>query len=395
MTQATFNRVLRPLALASLAAALLCAASAKAEERPIVIGGSVSITGALAVDAAYHLHGIQQGIEDANAQGGWLGRKIELKYYDDKSDAGTAVRLYTKLITEDNVDLLIGPYSSGITQAVAPLINKYEKAMIEPEASVPDIYVPGNLWNIQGIAPSLGYLEGVLPLAKSHGAKTVAVLALKSAFSLACDKARLEQVKALDMALVYDTTYALPQPDFSSLALAIKNAQPDVVVVCSYYPDAVGIAQALQRAGYAPKFFAEAIGPAEDEFTKALGPIANRIISNTSWWASLKTANNAAFIAHYKATFHQDPDYHAASGYGAIQALGAALNAVKAIDQAKLHDWLLHNEVQTVQGTFANDPNGAAKKFNQFLFQIQDGTRKLIWPLADAEAPAQIPYTGQ
>jgi len=395
MTQATFNRVLRPLALASLSAALLCAASAKAEEPPIVIGASVSITGALAVDAAYHLHGLQQGLEDANAQGGWLGRKIELKYYDDKSEAGTAVRLYTKLITEDNVDLLIGPYSSGITQAVAPLINKYEKVMIEPEASVPDIYVAGNLWNIQGIAPSFGYLEGVLPLAKSRGAKTVAVLALKSAFSLACDKARLDQVKALDMSLVYDSTYALPQPDFSSLALAIKNAQPDVVVVCSYYPDAVGIAQALQRAGFAPKFLAEAIGPAEDEFTKALGPLANRIISNTSWWASLKTAGNSAFIAHYKATFHQDPDYHAASGYAAIQVLGAALNAVKAIDQAKLHDWLLHNEVQTVQGTFASDPNGAAKKFSQFLFQIQDGTRKLIWPAADAEAPEQVPYTGQ
>lgn len=60
-----------------------------------------------------------------------------------------------------------------------------------------------------------------------------------------------------------------------------------------------------------------------------------------------------------------------------------------------MHDWLLHNEVQTVQGTFASDPNGAAKKFNQFLFQIQDGTRKLIWPAADAEAPAQVPYTGQ
>ena len=82
------------------------------------------------------------------------------------------MRLYTKLITEDNVDLLIGPYSSGITQAVAPLVNKYEKVMIEPEASLPDIYVAGNMWNIQGIASSLGYLEGVLPLAKD-GAKTV------------------------------------------------------------------------------------------------------------------------------------------------------------------------------------------------------------------------------
>ena len=395
MRQATFTRALRPLAPALLAAVLLCAGAAKAEEPPIVIGASVSITGALAVDAAYHLHGLQQGLQDANARGGWLGRKIELKYYDDKSEAGTAVRLYTKLITEDKVDLLIGPYSSGITQAVAPLINKYEKVMIEPEASVPDIYVAGNLWNIQGIAPSPGYLEGVMPLAKSHGAKTAAVVALKSAYSLACEKARLDQAKESGVPVVYESTYALPQPDFSSLALAIKNAQPDIVIVCSYYPDAVGITQALQRAGFAPKFLAEAVGPAEDEFTKALGPLANRVISNSSWWASLKTPGNGEFVAHYQATFHQAPDYHAASGYAAIEVLGAAVNSVKAIDQAKLRDWLLHNEVRTVQGTFAADPNGGMKKFDQYLFQIQDGTRKLIWPAADAEAPAQIPYTGQ
>jgi branched-chain amino acid transport system substrate-binding protein len=385
----------RGLALASFAAGGLGAGVARADPPPIVIGASVSVTGTLAVDAAYHLHGIQKGIADANAKGGWLGRKIELKYYDDKSEAGTAVRLYTKLITEDNVDLLLGPYSSGITQAVAPLINKYQKVMIEPEASLPDIYVEGNKWNFQGIASSHGYLEGVLPMAKTHGAKTVAVLSLKSAYSLACGEARLAQAKELGVAVVYQSTYALPQPDFSSLALATKNAQPDVVIVCSYYPDAVGIAQALQRVGFAPQFLAETIGPAEDEFAKAVGPLANRMMSNSSWWASLKTPGNAEFVPQYQAEFHENPDYHAAAGYAAIQVLGAAVDGIKSTDQEKLRDWLLHNKVQTIQGVFASDANGAATEFSQYVFQIQDGNRKLIWPLAVGEAPALIPYTGQ
>src|SRR5208337_2521760 len=110
-------------------------------------------------------------------------------------------------------------------------------------------------------SPATGYLEGMLPLVKSEGAHNVAILQLQLAFTLACGKARLEQAKALGLPVVYTTTYALPQPDFSSIALAIKNANPDAVILCSYYPDAVGIAQALHRIGYAPKFLSETIGP--------------------------------------------------------------------------------------------------------------------------------------
>ncbi|HZB90488.1 MAG TPA: amino acid ABC transporter substrate-binding protein [Stellaceae bacterium] len=377
-----------------LVAALLAAPAASAADGPIVIGASASETGALAVDAAYHLHGLELGVAEANAHGGWLGRKIELKYYDDKSEPGTAVRLYTRLITEDKVDLIIGPYSSGVTQAVAPLANKYQRLMIDPGASLPDIFVEGNLWNIQGIATSTGYLEGILALAKEHGAHNVAVLALQSAYSLACGKARQEQAQKLGMPVVYNTTYALPQPDFSSIALAVKSANPDVVVACSYYPDSVGLAQALQREGFAPKFLGETIGPAEGQFTSAVGPIANRIMSNTTWWPSLKTPGNAEFLAAYRAKYHEDPDYHAAATYSAIEMLGAAVTATKSLDQAKLRDWLMQHSVETVQGTFKAGPFGIGTQFKQYMFQIQNGERKLIWPAALAEAQPQIPYTG-
>jgi branched-chain amino acid transport system substrate-binding protein len=378
-----------------IAVAFLFASTAAHAAKPIVVGASISETGPLAVDAAYHLKGIQVGVADANAHGGWLGRKLELKYYDDQSNPGTGVRLYTRLITEDKVDLLIGPYSSGISQAVAPLVNKYQFATPMPGASLPAIFQAPNKWAFQLLPPSTGYLDGILPLTKSMGAHKVAILQAQLSFDLACGQARLEQAKALGMDVVYDTTYAMPPPDFSSIALAIKSAHPDVVVMCSYYPDAVGLAQALHRIGYAPRFLSQTIGPAEKQFGSALGPIADRIISNTSWWPSLKTHGNAEFIARYKAMFHEEPDYHAAGTYAALQVLGAAVKATKSLDQTKIRNWLATHEVQTVQGTFKVDANGLSEKFGQYMFQIQGEKRVLIWPTAYAQGKVQVPYTGQ
>jgi branched-chain amino acid transport system substrate-binding protein len=385
------------LSVATVAAIMMLSSAPsqiRAADQPIRIGATASETGALAVDATYHLRGEQLAVDDVNARDGWLGRRVELKYYDDKSEAGTAVRLYTRLVTQDKVDFLIGPYSSGITQAVVPLINKYQMATIEPGASLPEIYTPGNEWNFQGIPPSTGYLEGLLPLAKAHGAKTVAILALKSAYSLACSAARVAQAKSLNMPVVYQTTYSLPQPDFSSIALAVKNADPDVVIACSYYPDSVGLAQGLDRVGFAPKFLAETIGPAEAEFSKTLGPLANRIISNTSWWLTLSTPDNNGFIARYRVKFGQDPDYHSAAAYSAVEALGAAVTATKSLDQTKIRDWLLHNQVPTVQGNFKVDANGLNVGLRQYMIQIQKEAPKLIWPADAAQTYPLVPYTG-
>jgi branched-chain amino acid transport system substrate-binding protein len=388
-------RALLAAALAVPLAGVILAPGAAVAAPPIVIGTTISETGPLAVDAAYQIKGLQLAVEDANAAGGWLSRKIELKYYDDKSNTGTAVRLFERLITDDKVNLLVGPYSSLIGVAVAPLINKYKMATVEPGSSVPDIYVPGNEWNFQGAAPSTLYLTPLLPEAQRMGAKTVALLGLQSAFTLACFKARLAQAHQLGMKVVYQTTYALPQPDFSSLALAVKNANPDVVLACSYYPDAVGIARALHQQGFDPKFLGETVGPVEAAFTKALGALANRIVANTGWWHNFKTPGNAGFISRYKAKFNAEPDYHAAAGYAAIQVVGAAVQATHSLDQAKIRDWLLHNTVPTVQGDFKVNANGLSLGFVQYLVQIQSGALKLVWPPQLAEADLRTPYTGE
>jgi branched-chain amino acid transport system substrate-binding protein len=392
----------RPLRLRTLLAGmlatslvgLLVAPSAAVAAPPIVIGTTISETGPLAVDGSYQIKGIELAVADANAAGGWLGRKIDLKHYDDKSSPGVAVRLFERLITNDKVDLLIGPYSSLVTVGIAPLINKYKMVAIEPGSSVPSIFVAGNKWNFQGTASSLRYLDAVLPAAKEQGAKTVALLGLESAFTLACYHAREAQAHQLGMKVVYQTTYSLPQPDFSSIALAIKHAHPDVVVGCTYYPDAVGITRSLHQQGFAPKYLAETVGPVEAPYLKALGPLANRVLTNTGWWRNFKTPGNAGFIERYKAMFHQDADYHAAAGYAAVQVLGAAVQGTGSLDQQKIRAWLLTHEVPTVQGTFKVNADGLALGFVQDLLQIQNGALKLVYPAADAEAKMLVPYTG-
>ena len=390
---------MRPLTswLGAVGAALIlaCASTAYAAEGPIVVGATTSETGPLTVDANYQLRGMQLAVDEINKKGGWLGRQLELKLYDDESNPGTAVRLYTRLITEDRVNLLMGPYSSGITQAIAPLVNKYHMATLEPGASLPDIFVKGNEWNIQGTASSLQYLDQLMPLAQAAGAKSVAILGLKSAYSLACYNARVEQAKKLGFNVVYQATYSLPTPDFGGMALAIKNAHPDVVIGCTYYPDSVGLTQALHDQGFAPEYLAMTIGPVEASFAKAVGPLANGIISNTSWWYNYKTPGNDAFIEGYKSKFNELPDYHSAVGYAAFEVLGAAVNATHSLDQAKLRDWLLHNSVETVQGTFKVDQYGLSTGFSQQLVQVQNGDLKLITPPDLAQAKLMVPYQGK
>jgi branched-chain amino acid transport system substrate-binding protein len=115
--------LLGPLALA--AGVVLLAGPADAQG-PIRIGASLSLTGTYAEPGTYQSEGYKLCERDLNAKGGLLGRKVEMVVYDDQSQPATGVRLYEKLITEDKVDAVMGPYSSAISEAVANVTEKYK-----------------------------------------------------------------------------------------------------------------------------------------------------------------------------------------------------------------------------------------------------------------------------
>lgn len=113
----------------------LWAPSAGLAQQPIRIGATTALTGEASIQGGYVREGYLLCQKHANEKGGVLGRRIEFVIYDDASNGKTAAGLYEKLIAEDKVDVVLGPYGSGITEAVADVNEKHRMLMIAPTAA--------------------------------------------------------------------------------------------------------------------------------------------------------------------------------------------------------------------------------------------------------------------
>ena len=136
----------------------------------------MSITGKDALQGGYGREGYLLCQKHVNQKGGVLGRSVEFVIYDDASNEKTAVGLYEKLITEDKVDAVMGPYSGLTTDAVADVTEKHRKLMIAPFAAATAFWEKGRRYLVMLLSPVEGFPEGVLDLAARHGLKTLAVL---------------------------------------------------------------------------------------------------------------------------------------------------------------------------------------------------------------------------
>jgi branched-chain amino acid transport system substrate-binding protein len=276
----------------AVVAAFSKASAAAADAKPIVIGASMSLSGAYAAGGRYSLEGTQLWADEVNKGGGLLGRSVRLAYYDDKSDANTGVQLYEKLITADKVDLLIGPYSSAVTSAVSTVAEKHHMVMLGPEAADVKIYQRGYKYNFQAQTQAGRYMQGALTLAKAHGYKKLAMLSEDTAFpkAVASEVAKMAREYGLDV--VFNETYPKGSSDFSALLTKVKQIGPDVVFANSYLPDSQGIIRQCRELGVDAKMFAVAVGAAEPEFGN-LGSTAEYIFGATQWAASMPEAQGA------------------------------------------------------------------------------------------------------
>src|SRR5206468_10891521 len=145
-------------------------------QQPIRIGSSLSLTGKYALQGGYAREGYLLYQKHVNQKGGVLGRSVEFVIYDDGSDEKTAVRLYEKLIAEDKVDAVLGPYGGLITDAVADVTEQHRKLMIAPFAATTSLWEKGRRYLVMVLSPVEVSPEGVLDLAARHGLKTLAVL---------------------------------------------------------------------------------------------------------------------------------------------------------------------------------------------------------------------------
>ncbi len=365
---------------ALVVASLLLAVPAAHAQPPVRIGASLALTGDYAKPGRYGHEGYQLCVKELNARGGLLGRKVELVVYDDRSDAQTAVRLYEKLITEDKVDVVMGPYASPITEAVANVTEKYGKVMMAPLAATTSIFKKGRTHIFMLVSPAEVYLEGLIDLAAKRGLKTIALLNENTLFAKSSAAGAVELAKKKGMQVVFHEAYPKGMTDFSALVTKVKAANPDVLAAATYFDDAVALVRQTKELNLNPKMLGVTVGGDLPEFYDLLKQNAEYVYGASQWEADLAYPGVKEFREAYRREFGRDPTYHSASVYGGCLVYAEAVKRAGAVDGEKLREALLTLEMRTPFGDYKVDADGFQLAHKMVTSQWQDGRKVIVWP---------------
>ena len=398
MTMTSFLRlgkVLAPVVVVGVGLASLPLPAAA--QTPIKIGASMSVTGTYAKPGSYQKEGYDVCIDELNAKGGLLGRKVELVIYDDQSQPATAVKLYEKLITEDKVDAVMGPYSSAVSEAVANVTEKYKKVMVAPLAATTSIFKKGRKYIFMVITPAENYLDGLIDMAAKRGLKTVAIINEDTLFPKASAAGTAEAAKKRGMQVVLQEAYPKGNTDFSALLVKIKAANPDVIAAGTYFDDAVALTRQMKELNVNPKMFGLTVGGDLPEFYDLLKQNAEYVYGSTQWDETLPYPGQKEFLAAYTKKFKHEPSYHAAAGYAGCLIYGEAVKRAGTLDADKVREQLLKMEIKTAFGDYKVDADGFQVAHKMVMLQWQDGKRVVVWPddLAGGKARYPTPEWGK
>ncbi len=387
------RRAVLTIVLSALLATSLAAPSTFAQtQAPIKIGASISLTGEYAALGVNTQRGYQLCVKQVNEGGGALGRRLEFVVYDDQSQAGTAVRLYEKLITQDKTTVVIGPYSSAITEAVANVTEKYKMPMVAPNATTTSIFRKGRRYIFMVGSPAETYLEGLVDMAARNGLKTVALINEDTLFP----KATVDGTTALAtrhrMRVVFKEAYPKGTTDFSAILTKVRAANPDVLGAATYFDDAVAITRQMKELNVNPKMYGVTVGGDLPKFYELLGKNGEFIYGATQWEPELPYPGAREFAEAYRKEFSgASPSYHSAAAYGGCQILVDAIKRVGSLDGDKIRDAILKLQTRTVYGDFKVDGGGFQVAHKMVMFQWQDGKKAIVWPDALAAAKARFP----
>ena len=351
------------LATAAVALFLTPAKAQAPAGQPITIGFAMALTGPLGPNGKQALLGAKIWEETINKKGGLLGRPVKLVYYDDQSNPSTVPGIYTKLIDVDKVDLVVGPYATAQIAPAMPVIMQKGKVFIglfglavNSEFNYPKYFamIPS------GPNTKPAFTEGFFEVAAQQNPKpqTVALVAADQEFSRnACEGAR-ENAKKANLRVVYDKTYPPSTADFGPIVRAIQATNPDIVTICSYPLDSVGMVKAVNEVGFKPKLIGGAmVGLQATVFKRQLGPQLNGFVNYETWVPSEKmlTPDVQAFLKEYQGRAGAegvDPlgYYLGTWGYAYLELLGKAIEGAKSIKDDQIADYLRNNTIKTIMG---------------------------------------------
>jgi branched-chain amino acid transport system substrate-binding protein len=354
---------------------------------PVTIGISLPLTGDFSQPGGEAKRGYEVWRDMVNADGGLQGRQVKLKIVDDASNQDTVVADYTKLITQDKVDLVLGTFSSLLNFPASAVAEKNGYTFVEPAGGAPDMFTRGfkYLFFAQpATAPHQAdvFVDYIKSLPVDTRPKTAAYPTQDDPFTRPVIESMQQQLEALGVKTVYSQVYPADTTNFQTIANTLKNKKPDLIAQGAVFEDGVGLVRSLKQLGYTPKALFQTSAPSNaGQYSDGVGEANTEgVFYTVSWHEEADTPKNPEFVKAYGDAYDgASPAEDAADAFAAAETLQAAVEATKGFDNDKIKDWLHANEVQTILGPLSwNDKGEPQGDF--ILAQWQSGKVEVVGP---------------
>jgi ABC-type branched-subunit amino acid transport system substrate-binding protein len=392
----------------------------QAEAKTLVIGFTSSQTGNLEVSGGRQAKGLELWKNEVNAAGGITlsdGTVVTIEFatYDDESSKDRVQELYTRLATEDNADLLISPYSSGLAAAASVIAEQYGKVMITTGAAADSNYQQGYTQIFQIYTPASRYLTGAIDMLKllDPSVTKLAIVHEDESFSTSVVEAAKEYAESLGYEILIFEGYASDTTDFGPFINKIEATGAEAIMGGGHLTDGSTFARQVHEKNVNVKFFALLVAPPEPDFAE-LGEAAYGVIGPSQWEPQVaytpKSADEAGlawygplgddFVAAYEAAYDEEPSYHSAGGYAAGVVLQKAIEDADSTDPAAIKAALDNMDVLTFFGYIKFDTTAEAHglQIGHSMVYVQwqkdaDGnlTKQIVWPQEGATAETIYP----
>ncbi len=359
-------------------------------EAPIRIGATMSESGHLSTQGQAAANGYRLCEQHVNADGGLLGREIRFEILDDQSDGDAAIALYEKLIVDHQVDAIMGPYGSTLTEAVAPVTEKHQMVHISPLAATTSIWEQGREYLFMVLPPAELFLAGLIDLADQRGLERVAILTEDVLFPRAAGSGAESLARESGMEVIFHEAYATGSEDFSAWLERLDEHDIDVLAMAaSSLDDFISVVEQMKAADIRIEMFGTS--GAVSQFAESLGNAADFSYGLSAWEPELDNPGIERFVDDYQARFDMAPSFHAAGAYGACQLFAKAVERIGSLESDDLRQALLELETTTVFGPYAVDERGYQVANQGLTIQWQHGEKAIVWPSEKAQAQSWYP----
>lgn len=404
------TRTLRVLPMVAAAAGLIVSSmpvSAKVEGDTIIFGAAVSFTGKYSTAGKHTKNGYDLAVSRINEKGGVTvdGKtyKIAVQYYDDESTPARGAQLTERLIQQDGIKFILGPYGSGLTKAVAPVIEKYKIPMVEGNGASRALFNKGYRYLFAVLSTSEQYLaESVNLLAekfteagKDPATATIAIAIENDPFSQDIRDGVIDDAKKYGMKIVIDDKLPKELSDMTTTLTKVKALKPDLLVVTGHSKGAALAVRQVSEMKVSVPMLAITHCESADVIGK-FGEMAENTLCATQWTETMSyedsdfgTAMN--YYNDFNSVYEYYPPYQAAESTASVQVYVDAIERANSFDTEKIRDALAATDLMTFYGRvkFTEAGNNMAKPM--VLRQVQNGKYVAVAPTKFASSPVVFP----